>query len=68
MKTFFEKLLVHIECIAHPAGGWFSKQTGSTRKRKAQTAGAPHTISPECYNVRGAKVKKVANHRFTPAP
>ena len=68
MKTFFEKLLVHIECIAHPAGGWFSNKTGSPRKRKTETTGLQHTISPECYNVRGAKTKKVASHRYTPAP
>lgn len=67
MKTFFEKLIVHFEVIAHPAAGAWLKIGGQQRKRKATTNTSIATLSPECYNVRGLS-KKAGNVRCTPAP
>lgn len=67
MKTFFEKLIVEIETVAHPAGGWF-KAKESQRKRKVQKRIQGITPSPDCFNIRGGTSKKGVNMRRTPAP
>ena len=67
MKTFFERLLIQFEFISHPAAGWFSK-SAETRKRKSSKELPLNTLSPECYNVRGASSKKQNFNRHTPAP
>ncbi len=67
MKTFFEKLLIQLEFISHPAGGWFSKSS-ETQKRKMTNESPRAGFSPECYNVRGASTKKQSFIRHTPAP
>jgi hypothetical protein len=67
MKTFFEKLFVHFETVAHPAGGWF-KANEAQRKRKAAKSKSAGTPSPDCFNVRGGANKKGVYMRRTPAP
>jgi hypothetical protein len=67
MKTIFEKILFHFECISHPAGGWFSKNNPTQRKRKASGLTGQPVQSPECFNIRGVSSKK-ASFRRTPAP
>ena len=67
MKTFLEKLFVHFEIVAHPAGGLF-KAKESQRKRKSRKSQTASTPSPDCFNVRGGGSKKGMYLRRTPAP
>jgi len=67
MKTFFERLFVQIEAVAHPAGGWF-KGGEAQRKRKARKSQSAVAPSPDCFNVRGGGSKKGMHLRRTPAP
>lgn len=67
MKTFFERLFVQLELVAHPAGGWF-KASEAQRKRKTRKLQSAATPSPDCFNVRGGGAKKGSHLRRTPAP
>ncbi|HYH16156.1 MAG TPA: hypothetical protein VD794_13095 [Flavisolibacter sp.] len=67
MKTFFERLFIQFEAIAHPAGGLF-KASEAQRKRKARKSPSIITPSPDCFNVRGGGSKKGMHLRRTPAP
>jgi hypothetical protein len=67
MKTLFEKLLIQLDTLTHPAeGGWSGVNT--TQKKKKNGRSLPlASLSPECYNVRGSS-KKAGDMRRTPAP
>lgn len=67
MKTFFEKLLIQFEIVAHPAGGWF-KAGEMQQKRRTSKSQAAATPSPDSFNVRGRTAKKGVYLRRTPAP
>jgi len=67
MKTFFEKLFLQFETVAHPADGSWIKTNGTLRKRKTSNQVPLAMLSPECYNVRGLS-KKAGDVRRTPAP
>ena len=67
MKTFFEKLFVHFEAIAHPAGGKKEKNEGSTKGKAPQSASRA-TLSPDSYYMRSPSAKKQNNLRRNPAP
>ena len=67
MKTLFEKLFVHFDFIAHPAGGRSGKKEGST-KRKASKSSSQPTLSPDSFYMRSPSAKKQDNLRRTPAP
>ena len=68
MKTFFEKLLLHIEFMSHPSGGWLPQKAEAQRKRKTVPAiSIKNAISPDCYNMRSPS-KKQQQLRRTPAP
>lgn len=67
MKTFFEKLFVHFDFIAHPAAGW-SANKEDDRKRKGKKKSTGGILSPDSFHMRGPASKKQGNHRKTPAP
>jgi hypothetical protein len=67
MKTLFERLLIQLDTITHPADGGWSK-VGSAQKKKKNGMSLPlASLSPDCYNVRGSS-KKAGDMRRTPAP
>ena len=68
MKTFFEKLFLHIEFITHPAGGRIAQKAESQRKRKnSQSISIKNAVSPDCFAMRSPS-KKQQQLRRTPAP
>jgi hypothetical protein len=68
MKTFFEKLILHFDSIAHPSGGWLPQKAENTRKRKtAQPISIKNAVSPDCVAMRSSS-KKQQQMRRTPAP
>lgn len=68
MKTFIEKLILHIDSIAHPSGIWLPQKTESQRKRKTtQPVSIKNAVSPDCFNMRSPS-KKQQQLRRTPAP
>jgi len=67
MKTFFEKLILHIDSITHPSGGWLSQKSEGNRKQKVQPISIKNAMSPDCFNMRSAS-KKQQQMRRTPAP
>lgn len=68
MKTFFEKLILHFDAIAHPSAGWLTQKTENNRKRKTSPAiSIKNAVSPDCYAMRSAS-KKSQQLRRTPAP
>lgn len=67
MKTFFEKLILHIDSITHPSGGWLAQKVENQRKRKVQPISIKNAVSPDCYNMRSPS-KKQQQLRCTPAP
>jgi hypothetical protein len=60
MNKFVQLLLV-----AHPAGGWFRKNTSA--KRKKQTNNNKFFSSPDSFHSRTGVTKR-DNPRFNPAP
>jgi hypothetical protein len=68
MKTFFEKLIRHIDFISHPSGGFMNQKAESQRKRKAQPPiSIKNSVSPDCFAMRSPS-KKQQQLRRTPAP
>lgn len=68
MKTFFEKLIRHIDFIAHPSGAWLPQKAENQRKHKTpQSISIKHSISPDCVALRSPS-KKQQQLRRTPAP
>lgn len=67
MKTFLEKLILHIEFISHPSGSWLAPKNEGQRKRKAQPVSIKNAVSPDCFNMRSPS-KKQQQLRRTPAP
>jgi hypothetical protein len=67
MKTFFEKLILHIDSITHPSGGWLALKNESSRKRKATPISIKNAVSPDCFAMRSPS-KKQQQLRRTPAP
>lgn len=66
MKTLFEKLLLQLTVIAHPAGSLL-RTSGSQPKRIGSKYAPEVSLSPECYNLRG-RSNKAGDVRRTPAP
>jgi len=68
MKTFFEKLIRHIDFISHPSGGWLPQKAETQRKRKSQQPiSIKNAASPDCVALRSPS-KKSQQLRRTPAP
>ena len=68
MKTFLEKLILHIDLITHPAGGRLTQKTESQRKRKNNPSiSIKNSVSPDCFAMRSPS-KKQQQLRRTPAP
>jgi hypothetical protein len=69
MKTFFEKLILHIDSLTHPSGGWLPQKAEAQRKRKAavQPISIKNAVSPDCVAMRSPS-KKQQQLRRTPAP
>lgn len=65
MKTFFTRLFIQFDFIAHPAGG---TSKGNDQKRKKKTTVVTGTLSPDGFNMRSPMVKKQEHMRRTPAP
>jgi hypothetical protein len=63
MKTLFDRMMVQLEWLSHPAGGWLPK-TSDSKKRKSRKTFS-NVISPECSNIRGGRREDL---RKTPAP
>lgn len=64
MNTYLRNLFVYFENVLHPASGW--SENNSSKKRKSSKKATSLQISPECYNIRGAKKKDEL--RRNPAP
>lgn len=68
MKTLIEKLILHMDAITHPSGGWLTSKTESQRKLKTTpVVSIKNAVSPDCYNMRSPS-KKQQQLRRTPAP
>ena len=61
MNKFVQLLLV-----AHPAGGWFRRETPGS-KRKKQVNNGNFSVSPDSHHSRTAASKR-DGPRFNPAP
>jgi hypothetical protein len=60
------KKLVYMLIAAHPAGGWFRKETAGTGKKRP-AKNTKHAQSPDSFHTR-AGFKKKDNPRPNPAP
>jgi hypothetical protein len=68
MKTFIEKLILHIDFLTHPSGGWLPQKAEAQRKRKTtQSISIKNAVSPDCVAMRSPS-KKQQQLRRTPAP
>jgi len=70
MSSYFKKLFVRFEMMAHPASGWFRNNADALQKGKSKNTESSGVIppSPDSFNVRGTWDKKNNNPRYTPAP
>ena len=68
MKSFFEKLVLHIDAFTHPSGSWLPQKAEAQRKRKTQQPiSIKNAVSPDCVAMRSPS-KKQQQMRRTPAP
>jgi len=61
MNKFVQFLLT-----AHPAGGWFRRETPASKRKKKANNGN-FSLSPDSHYSRNAATKR-DNPRFNPAP
>jgi hypothetical protein len=67
MVRYFRSLFDLFENVLHPASGWADSNTEKRKKKAARLTAGALTVSPECYNIRGAS-KKQDKLRRNPAP
>jgi hypothetical protein len=66
MKTFIEKLFVHLDAISHPDSGWLWHTTPIHRKKESNSENVIQ--SPDCFNIRNNSVKNKDMVRRNPMP
>jgi hypothetical protein len=68
MKTFLEKLILHINAITHSSGSWLPQKAENEPKSKVELViSIKNAISPDCVAMRSPS-KKQQQIRRTPAP
>jgi hypothetical protein len=68
MKTFLEKLILHIDFITNPSGCWLPSKAETRQKpKKATSISIKNSVSPDRVAMRSSS-KKGQQLRHTPAP